>query len=158
MGKINRLFNASRFSLERFRLDADKLIRILLIKLVCVLQHSVSLLQSAIENSPFCLLVLCQHACTPNTCASCLHPKFSGDKMAASDKLIWPAPASLKAAIWQHFGFYEVDGKMDKTYAVCKVCRSQIKYFGNTTNLRNHISRYHSELVEKVFNDIEKKD
>ncbi|KAK0156170.1 hypothetical protein N1851_000540 [Merluccius polli] len=37
--------------------------------------------------------------------------------MAASDKLIRPAPASLKAAIWQHFGFYEVDGKMDKTYA-----------------------------------------
>ena len=92
-----------------------------------MLQHSVRLLQSATENSPFCLPVLCQHACTPNTCASCLHSKFSGDNMAASDKLIRPAPASLKAAIWQHFGFYEVDGKMDKTYAVCKVCRSQIK-------------------------------
>ena len=142
--KNNRFFDSSRFSQERFRLDADKLIiGILKIKLVHVLL-------SATENSPFCLPVLCQHACAPNTCASCLHPKFSGDKMAVSDKLIRPAPASLKAAIWQHFGFYEVDGKMDKTYAVCKVCRSQIKYFGNTTNLRNHISRYHSELGGKA--------
>ena len=45
-------------------------------------------------------------------------------------RLLRPAPASLKAAIWQHFGFYEVGGKMDKTYTVCKVCGIQIKYFG----------------------------
>jgi len=55
----------------------------------------------------------------------------------------------FKSCIWQHFGFYEVDGKMDKTYTMWKVCRSQIKYFRNTTNLRNHISRYHSELGKK---------
>ena len=66
-----------------------------------------------------------------------------------SPRRIRPAPASLKAAIWQHFGFYEIDGKMDKTYTICKVCRSKIKYFGNTTNLHSHISRHHSELGGK---------
>lgn len=80
-----------------------------------------------------------------------LFTKFKHHKMAAmaSDKPIRPAPASLKAAVWQHFGFYEVEGKMDKTYTVCKVCGSKIKYFGNTTNLRNHIDRFHAELGEK---------
>ena len=67
----------------------------------------------------------------------------------ASSNAIRPAPGTLKAAVWQHFGFYEVEGKLDKTYTVCKVCGTKIKYFGNTTNLRNHISRYHSELEEK---------
>ena len=69
--------------------------------------------------------------------------------MSESSKPLRPAPASLKAPVWQHFGFYEVDGKLDKTYTVCKECRSLIKYFGNTTNLRNHILRFHSELGEK---------
>ncbi|KAK0145706.1 Zinc finger BED domain-containing protein 1 [Merluccius polli] len=67
----------------------------------------------------------------------------------ASSSAIRPAPGTLKAAVWQHFGFYEVKGKLDKTYTVCKVCGTKIKYFGNTTNLRNHISRYHTELEEK---------
>ena len=117
-----------------------------------MLQHSVRLLQSATEN----LLSACRFTANTRTKhmlfgarAQLFTPKFSGDKMVASDKLIRPAPASLKAAIWQHFGFYEFDGKMDKTYAVCKMCRSQIKYFRNTANLRNHISRYHSEFGEK---------
>ena len=66
-----------------------------------------------------------------------------------SPRPIRPAPASLKTAVWQHFGFYENNGKLDKTYTICKVCRSQIKYFGNTTNLYNHISRRHPELGGK---------
>ena len=66
-----------------------------------------------------------------------------------SPRPIRPAPASLKTAVWQHFGFYENNGKLDKNYTICKVCRSQIKYFGNTTNLYNHISRHHPELGGK---------
>ena len=74
-----------------------------------------------------------------------MQKSLSGDKMAAMARarLIRPAPA----------GFFEsccmVEGKMDKTYSVCKVCEIQIKYFGNTKNLRSHISRYHPELTEK---------
>ncbi|KAK0145636.1 Zinc finger BED domain-containing protein 1 [Merluccius polli] len=36
----------------------------------------------------------------------------------ASSSAIRPAPGTLKAAVWQHFGFYEVEGKLDKTYTV----------------------------------------
>lgn len=63
--------------------------------------------------------------------------------------MIKNAPSFLKADIWAHFGFYEVTGKheLDKTHAVCKVCHTKIKYFGNTTNLRNHVSRFHQELA-----------
>lgn len=55
----------------------------------------------------------------------------------------------MKADIWAHFGFYEITGKheLDKTHAVCKVCHTKIKYLGNTTNLRNHVSRFHSEKL-----------
>ena len=67
----------------------------------------------------------------------------------ACTKPIRPAPTSLKATVWQHFEFHEVEVKTDKTYTVCKVCGTQLKDFGNTTNLRNFLARYHPELGEK---------
>ncbi|KAK0146719.1 Zinc finger BED domain-containing protein 1 [Merluccius polli] len=61
------------------------------------------------------------------------------------------APPSLKASVWKHFSFHEVEGKRDleKSHTVCKLCLTKIKYFGNTTNMRNHISRFHPELEER---------
>ena len=59
-------------------------------------------------------------------------------------------PHNLKADIWEHFRFYEVAGtrqQLDKTDAICKTYHAKIKYFGNTTNMRNHISRWHAELM-----------
>ena len=67
----------------------------------------------------------------------------------ASAKPIRPAPTSLKATVWQHFEFHEADGRIDKTFIVCKVCGTQLKYFSNTASLRNHLARYHPELGEK---------
>ncbi|XP_044151342.1 E3 SUMO-protein ligase ZBED1-like [Bufo gargarizans] len=60
------------------------------------------------------------------------------------------APSFLKANIWEHFGFYEKSRKheLDKSYAVCKICHTKIKYLGNTTNLRNHVSRFHPEMLK----------
>ena len=66
----------------------------------------------------------------------------------ASTKPVRPAPASLKATVWQHFEFNEVEGRLDKTYTVCKVHGTQFKYFGNSTNLRKHLARHHQELGE----------
>ena len=83
--------------------------------------------------------------CTKHTRASCL--SLSGDKKAAmaSTKSIWPAPTSLKATVWQHFEFHEVQGRIDKTYTVCKVCGTQLKYSATKliweTTLRNTIQR-----------------
>ena len=56
-----------------------------------------------------------------------MEKSLSGDKMpaVASARLLRPAPALLKATIWQHFGFYEVEGKMDKTYTVCQLWRTR---------------------------------
>ena len=42
----------------------------------------------------------------------------------ASTKPIGLAPTSLKATVWQHFEFREVEGRIDKTYTVCKVLNS----------------------------------
>ena len=87
-----------------------------------------------------------QFACCSASCLCLSH-----DRMAAMacTKPIRPAPTSLKATVWQHFEFHEVEVKTDKTYTVCKVCGTQLKDFGNTTNLRNHLARYHPELGEK---------
>ena len=67
----------------------------------------------------------------------------------ASTKPIRSAPTSLKTTVWQHFEFYEVKGRIDKTYTVCNVCGTQLKNFGSTTHLRNHLVPYHPELGQK---------
>ncbi len=68
-------------------------------------------------------------------------------------RVIKNASTTLKADIWAHFSFYAQPGKHDLekmscVHAVCKSCHAQIKYSGcNTTNLRNHISRFPPELL-----------
>ena len=59
-------------------------------------------------------------------------------------------PPGLKADVWKHFGFksYKDKDELDKTNAVCKLCRRDVPYTGNTTNLRNHIARHHGELAK----------
>ena len=34
---------------------------------------------------------------------------------------------------------------MDKSLAICKVCRTAIKYSSSTTNLKTHLVRHHGE-------------
>ena len=55
--------------------------------------------------------------------------------MAAS---INAAPACLKADVWEQFGFKKKKESedLDKSMAVCKLCHTNVKYSGNTTNLR----------------------
>ena len=52
----------------------------------------------------------------------------------ASTKPVRLALTSLKATVWQYFKFHEVEGRIDKTYTVCKAYGTQLEYFGNTTN------------------------
>lgn len=61
------------------------------------------------------------------------------------------AAPGLKASICKHSGIREVKGKgdLDKSHAVCKLCQTKLKYFGNTTNMRNYISHFQLELEEK---------
>ena len=59
---------------------------------------------------------------------------------------------TLKATIWQHFGFRndkETD-ELDESKAICKACHKEVKYCGNTTNLRNYMLRHHQDLTSKL--------
>ena len=53
------------------------------------------------------------------------------------------SPLGYKSAVWKYFGFLKKDGSTDKTHAICKKCRSAIKYSGNTTNLSGHLIKKH---------------
>ncbi len=60
-----------------------------------------------------------------------------------------PAPACLKADVWEHFGFKnkKESDDLDKSMAVCKLCHTNVKYSRNTTNLRAHLKRHHPDKV-----------
>ncbi|KAI4801155.1 hypothetical protein KUCAC02_000081, partial [Chaenocephalus aceratus] len=60
-----------------------------------------------------------------------------------------PAPSCLKADVWKHFGFKKKkeSDTLDKTMAVCKLCHTNVKYSGNTTNLGTHLQRHHPDKV-----------
>lgn len=75
-------------------------------------------------------------------------PNKEKTSIMEEEREIQPAPSSLKAKIWTHFGFYRMPGKtkLDMSFTVCRVCKSKIKHFGNTTNARAHITRHHPEL------------
>ena len=68
-----------------------------------------------------------------------------------AERIIQPAPSALKASVWKHFGFYDVDGKkdLDKSHTTCKLCQTKLKYFGNMTNMINHITHFHPKEEEK---------
>lgn len=63
----------------------------------------------------------------------------------ASETRLHDFPGNAKSAVWKHFGFYDTgDGRtLDKSKAVCKTCLVAIKYLGNTTNLKNHVTKRH---------------
>lgn len=64
---------------------------------------------------------------------------------------IRPEPSTLKADVWKYFGFDEVEGKkdLDKSHTICKLSKTKLIYFGNTTNMRNHTEHLHPEAQEK---------
>ena len=59
------------------------------------------------------------------------------------------SPPGLNATVWKHFGFHEKANKtLDKTHTVCRICKTKIKYFSNTTNMKQHLERLHPETVK----------
>ncbi|ROK35859.1 Zinc finger BED domain-containing protein 1 [Anabarilius grahami] len=76
------------------------------------------------------------------------------EEPGTSNQPIHPAPSGLKASVWIHFGFHGRSSKhVDKTHAVCRRCHTKLKYCGNTSNLRAHISRFHPEEAGWVKDD-----
>ncbi|MEQ2236406.1 hypothetical protein ILYODFUR_012467 [Ilyodon furcidens] len=70
-----------------------------------------------------------------------------------SQALLLKTSDTLKAPIWQHFGFRDVADKGEpyKSKAICKTCRVEVKHCGNPNNLRNDMLRHHQEHVEAVL-------
>ncbi|XP_077375916.1 E3 SUMO-protein ligase ZBED1-like [Festucalex cinctus] len=62
-----------------------------------------------------------------------------------SERTIFNASGKQTSHVWSIFGFYKRGGKLDKSYAICKLCRAALKYTGSTTNLDNHATRKHRD-------------
>ena len=59
------------------------------------------------------------------------------------------APARLKSKVWKKFGLYLKNRVLDKSVAICKDCKTAIKYSGSTTNLNTHLVRRHGETARR---------
>lgn len=66
-----------------------------------------------------------------------------------TEETIYGAGPHLKSFVWKHFGFYKREGKLDKTKAICKICRTAVPYSSATTNLCTHLSRHHKITEEE---------
>lgn len=61
---------------------------------------------------------------------------------------ITPAHSCLKAELKEHFGFKKKESNfLDKTLALCNLFHTNVKYSGNTTNLRAHLKCHHPDKV-----------
>lgn len=65
----------------------------------------------------------------------------SGDE----PRKIFNASVRQKSKVWTVFGFYKTDGKLDRSHAICKLCRASLRYTGSTTDLDQHARRKHSQ-------------
>lgn len=48
----------------------------------------------------------------------------------------------VKSSVWQYF-------IKDPLGGTCKLCQRQVKCSGNTTNLTNHLKRYHKATINE---------
>ena len=68
------------------------------------------------------------------------HSMADGGGEADEREIIKPP---LRSSVWKHFGFCKDGDVLNKSLAVCRICKGQVKYNGNTTNLSNHLLRRH---------------
>uniref|UniRef100_A0A8C1U7M1 BED-type domain-containing protein n=1 Tax=Cyprinus carpio TaxID=7962 RepID=A0A8C1U7M1_CYPCA len=76
-----------------------------------------------------------------------LNKNSNNSVVVMAEPHVRPAPAAFRAEVWKHFGFQCKEGTtdIDRSHAVCKLCQGKVKYSGNTTNLRAHLARHHSD-------------
>ena len=58
---------------------------------------------------------------------------------------IFNASGRQKSKVWKVCGFYKKEGKLDRSHAICKLCRASLTYTGSTTNLDQHAKRKHGQ-------------
>nr|XP_054593369.1 E3 SUMO-protein ligase ZBED1-like [Nothobranchius furzeri] len=68
-----------------------------------------------------------------------------GERGDNTPRQIFNAPGKQKSKVWTVFGFYKTAGKLDRSHAICKLCRASLTYSGSITNLDQHAKRKHGE-------------
>ena len=58
----------------------------------------------------------------------------------------------MSSAVWKHFGFFKSKDKdglpyINKEKAVCKLCKYELTYHTNTTNLKQHLQSKHKDVL-----------
>ena len=80
---------------------------------------------------------------------SCSQPRV--DKMADDrvSSVRLESPKGAKSPYWAHFGFeVNQDGKrLDEKNVLCRICSHKVGYSGNTTNLGQHLQKWHPEVL-----------
>ena len=78
--------------------------------------------------------------------------KMDLNTKASTEKKIvdFKSSRSNASSVWKYFGFYECNGKLDKTKAICKICKAEKPYSGgSTSNLNTHLTNYHADVYGK---------
>ena len=85
----------------------------------------VDLLLSAQESSAF----LWRHAsCLARNNATPLQNITTHTSISIQHGGIYSGGSHLKSFVWKSFGFYKRGGQLDKTNAICRICRTAIPY------------------------------
>ena len=75
--------------------------------------------------------------------------------MAAELEREWTTfPGKAKSTVWKYFGFWkiikqEAPSEIMKDKTVCKLCKAEYKYNRNTTNLSQHLSKFHPDELKQ---------
>uniref|UniRef100_A0A3Q2CX90 BED-type domain-containing protein n=1 Tax=Cyprinodon variegatus TaxID=28743 RepID=A0A3Q2CX90_CYPVA len=73
------------------------------------------------------------------------------DKRVKKENNLHTPCGGYKSYVWKYFGFRKDGKKLLKDIAICRACRCEIRYCGNTSNLSAHLKRRHDvQGVEKV--------
>ena len=57
---------------------------------------------------------------------------------------------NASSKVWEHFGLYKMNNQILKEKAVCRICNQEYKYTGGTTNLNQHLQKYHKDVIEEA--------
>ena len=60
--------------------------------------------------------------------------KIEQYNISEKGEMIFCAPANLKSNVWKSIGFYKKEGNIDKSLAICKLCRTAIKSINKQIN------------------------
>lgn len=78
------------------------------------------------------------------------------EQLASADEIELLPLEKAKSGVWMYFGFAAKNGefvvkeKRKRTEVVCKLCRKQLHYVGNTTNLLVHLQYNHAREYSEV--------